>query len=32
MSGVLMWAWDDTNKVWIKVQVNTSGHLIIKRG
>jgi len=32
MSGVLMWAYDATNKVWVKVQVNTSGHLIIKKG
>lgn len=32
MSGVLLWGWDDTNKKWIKVQVNTSGHLIVKKG
>lgn len=32
MSGVLLWGWDSVNKKWIKVQVNTSGHLIIKKG
>lgn len=32
MSGVLMWAWDDTNKKWIKIQVTASGHLIVKKG
>lgn len=32
MPGQLMWAWDDTNKKWIPVRVNISGHLIIKKG
>lgn len=32
MSGVLIWGWDATNKVWIKVQVNTSGEIIIVAG
>jgi len=32
MSGVLMWGWDATNEVWVPVQVNTSGELIIVAG
>lgn len=30
MPGVLMWAWDDINKKWIKVQVTAAGKLKIK--
>jgi len=29
MVTVLMWAWDDVNKVWIKVQVTAAGKLKI---
>lgn len=32
METALLWAWDATNKKWIKVLVNASGHLIIKKG
>ena len=32
MAVVLMWAWDDVNKVWIKVQVTVAGNLKIKAG
>lgn len=32
MSSALMWAWDDTNKVWVKVQVTATGKLKIKAG
>ena len=32
MTDVLMWAWDDVNKVWIKVQVTVDGELKIKAG
>lgn len=32
MSAVQLWAWDDTNKKWIPVQVNTSGELIVVAG
>ena len=32
MSGVLIWGWDATNKVWVPIQVNTSGYLIVKKG
>ena len=32
MSGALIWGWDSTNKKWVPIQVNTSGHLIIKKG
>jgi len=29
MPGVLLWGWDDTNKKWIKVEVDTEGRLQI---
>ena len=29
MSGVLLWAWDDTNKVWVPIQVNEDGELVV---
>jgi len=32
MASVLIWAWDDTNKVWVKVQVTPAGLLKIKAG
>lgn len=32
MSGVLMWGWDATNKVWVKIQVTADGKLKIKAG
>ena len=32
MASVLMWAWDDVNKVWVKVQVTAAGLLKIKAG
>lgn len=32
MSEVLIWGWDATNEVWVPIQVNTSGELIIVAG
>jgi len=27
--GTLLWGWDDTNKVWVPIQVNEDGELVI---
>ena len=27
-----MWAWDDTNKIWVKLAVNADGELVIDGG
>lgn len=27
MAGKILWGWDDTNKKWVKLQVDSSGHL-----
>lgn len=32
MSGVLLWGWDATNEVWVPVQVNEDGELVIVAG
>ena len=32
MAGVKLWGWDKVNKVWVKIQVNVEGRLIIKKG
>lgn len=32
MANVLIWGWDKTNKVWVKVQVTPAGKLKIKVG
>jgi len=29
MPGVLLWGWDATNKVWVPIQVNADGELVI---
>lgn len=29
MSGVLLWGWDATNEVWVPIQVNSDGELVI---
>jgi len=29
MSGVFLWGWDATNKVWVKVLVDDEGQLIV---
>ena len=32
MDGVLLWGWDDTNEVWVPIQVNADGELVIVAG
>jgi len=32
MPGVLLWGWDATNKVWVPIQVNVDGELVIVAG
>jgi len=29
MEGILIWGWDSTNEVWVPVQVNSDGELVI---
>lgn len=29
MEGILIWGWDSTNEVWVEVQVNSDGELVI---
>jgi len=28
-SSAMLWGWDDTNKVWVKIQVDVNGRLIV---
>lgn len=32
MSGVQLWGWDGTNKVWVPVHVNEDGELVVVAG
>ena len=32
MPGTLMWAWDATNKVWVPIQVDADGKLVVTAG
>lgn len=29
MSGALVWGWDATNKVWVPIQVDVDGKLVV---
>ena len=29
MPASMLWAWDDANKLWVKLQVDATGHLIL---
>lgn len=29
MAGIYLYAWDDTNKKWVKVQVDVDGKIIV---
>lgn len=32
MSAIILWAWDDTNKVYVKVQCTNTGKIKVKAG
>ena len=29
MDGILIWGWDSTNEIWVQIQVNADGALIV---
>ena len=31
-AGAKVWGWDATNKIWVPIQVNVDGKLVIKAG
>lgn len=28
-ASIMIWGWDNTNKVWVKIQVDVNGRLIV---